>query len=529
MVIEFSRRLSKSLTVVAIGLAISNCGGGSDDSDDGDSVDEQIDNALSAAFPTGLSLSVFPNSTTASALLEEDAVPTVKAEKDETIKMMNGKADSCLPPAFARMPRDGGENCYEFDQEMIYGQRQGTYYGTTNGKNEAGEACLPAFARGQVSDIKLKVDRALNLSLAALCQIKKNGDDTTPPEVGEEKDLKPALVDAMGDKADSITSATLSREEDVALVDGTGEVFKTEIVMTDKEGRERSVNIYQVVTDKDKGLYEGKFWFKEAGGNDNGGKVHMSSIKYARFENSSGDLEIKAELKSAGVNTVLADDAFVNGELDFNTGANFSVNENDNAYGNYSGTGINQNNDAFGNMTYVALNIKDKDSSGKVSYWKNPGANFNENARGMVFELTADADGKLSGCGTSGAASAEMGNAISIRKTIKKGLDPLKAQGFFHPFFNDSTGNGTDATGSFFTKASAKWYKPNLSDDTIANTFSDSQHGDSFSKQCVTQNADGVYEIDTAQTTEDAGYEVTDDAAESVAGLDVSDIEITVE
>jgi hypothetical protein len=183
-------------------------------------------------------------------------------------------------------------------------------------------------------------------------------------------------------------------------------------------------------------------------------------------------------------------------------------------------------------MTFIGVNVDPETGAGAVSYWQNPGSNFTESARGMVFNLTASAaNDSLSGCGLTGArigANNDPGNGVSIRRAIKEDkLGSLVPNGFYHPFFNtDSTppGNEVDScspvSGQAYdyhcTKSTVPvyvWSRPQMGTNSYVADWVTKQIGASVSRQCVTQNvATGLYEIDAAKITPAAGYVLIDGA-----------------
>lgn len=250
------------------------------------------------------------------------------------------------------------------------------------------------------------------------------------------------------------------------------------------------------------------------------------------------DYHIKAELRRAQINVDLADVAIDNGLVNYNAGADFTGDEDSQTYGQYlksDGSAFDQANDAVTGMMYVAFDMNKTDNSGTFAYFQNPGGSYGENARGMIFELTADDDGLLSGCGVSGATTGEanFADGISIRKSVNESGVVLKPAGYFHPFFKTYTSGdpqcgvsstATDADGTYYQTSCTspqahvrKWYVPEITDSTIATNFVTQSNGTLVSRQCVKQNSTGKYVIDTAEITEDTGYEVIDAADTSNA------------
>ena len=168
-------------------------------------------------------------------------------------------------------------------------------------------------------------------------------------------------------------------------------------------------------------------------------------------------------------------------------------------------------------MLFVGFDLNADNDTGTFEYWQNPGGNYNEAARGMVFKLEQNATtGRLEGCGMSGAAmGATMDQSLSIRKSIKAGSS-LGVTGSYHPFFNtatDQNGSGS-CTSSGCTRTgnpSASWNLPAFSvaaNVTAAAVWAKDQHSNYVSRQCVGQSAAGVYEIDVNKIADTAGYEL---------------------
>jgi hypothetical protein len=248
-----------------------------------------------------------------------------------------------------------------------------------------------------------------------------------------------------------------------------------------------------------------------------------------------GKPRLKAQLLRARVVEALSTNVFKNGVLDLNVSNNAN-----NEYQNPAG-GTYQNNQALSGMTYIGLNVDPETGAGAVSYWQNPGSNYTESARGMVFNLSsAEANSSLSGCGLTGARkgenSANPGDGMSIRKAIKEGkLASLVPNGFYHPFFNTESSDPNNQTScnaasgqpyDYDCTDGSVWYSPRLSSPLKADWVT-KQMGPAVSRQCVKQNVtSGLYEIDTSKITEQAGFVLIDGAnppaADKVTAPDLS-------
>jgi hypothetical protein len=122
----------------------------------------EVSSSLGAAYPESLAISVFPETVDAEAqsagtiavpLLEEDGAQSIRQKVKQQKKFLSGNVDSCIPSSLKlRTPRKP-ESCYEFDQDMLVGSRNGKSLGTHDGKSSGGEACLVAFARAEIDSV----------------------------------------------------------------------------------------------------------------------------------------------------------------------------------------------------------------------------------------------------------------------------------------------------------------------------------------------------------------------------------------
>jgi len=533
--------------VLALGaIGVSGCGGGGDDDDEvvaeegvptsttsgsTSSTSSSSTKKLSNLYPVDLGLTLFPTSTSASLHLQEQVADGASAgeslskKKADAEKRLNGEGD-CMPPNLAKKPpNEGAEKCYEFDQDMVYGSRDGTtYYGTLDGYNSKGEACLPAFARSRVDQVADMVDRATGMIQAMFCQAKKADANIALPESGKSVDLLSALKNAFGSKANKITTAKMSRE---ATDDSSGNpIYVSEVEMVDANNQTRIVSL--VHSPRTNGDYVGTLInavyqneSTQQGWDKN--KVHYITVSYAKTT-TSGKSILDYEARSARINSELTDVFSADGDLNFNVGADFTVDSSNASYGNYKkadGTFFAQSNDAISGIVYIVAQVNPSDNTGTFLYSQNPGGNYSEPARGMVASLSLDSNGVLGGCALSGAVFTSQGQRVSIRKSLKEGLT-LDPTGFYHPFFNTMTSNnataattGSDASGSYYTRtvtagansATAKWYIPKTVTNADATTFVTSQTGNFISRQCF-DLVGGKYVIDTTDIPDTAGFQL---------------------
>lgn len=543
---RIKQKLPAIVAMVAIGFGAS-CKKKSDDDDDDDDSATSIfsggggvgdGSSLAAVYPGQLALAVFTSESGTALRLTEDAAAAdrpIKERAAEEEKIASGEAESCFSPALARQePPEGGENCYEFDQDMIYGGRASeAKKGTKNGLNAAGEACLVAYAKNRAAVINDMLDKAKGTIATMLCQAKKADPSTSlPAQVGEQLDLKEILASAFeGKGAAAVESAVLERLED----DAEGNpVFRSAAKMTFGE-RSRSVVLVHVPSLTDPEVYYGSMATIADGAGD--GKKMIMTIVYAKTLADDGTYRMSAELRRAGVAEELVNGAIgSDGQLDFNAHRDFSGSENDPTYGRgkkADGSHYDFNSD-FSGQTLITFQVNPETDEGSFTYWQNPGSNFGEAARGMVAEV-AIVDGVKKGCAASGAAldKDNIGKGYSIASSIKSGVS-LAPNGFYHPFFNDqdcSVSTGSDSDGSYksCTKngGTLKWYAPNVADSALADDFVADQRGGIVTRQCYEFDATaGLYVVDTAEIDEAAGYELfrNTETAKFVAAPDVGDV-----
>src|SRR5690606_9430188 len=108
---------------------------------------------------------------------------------------LKGEGDCINLNQFRSLKAAPSVTCYEFDSDMnpsrFSGGPGGTQeFGTVDGTNGEGEACLVTFTRAEVAEAVQTVDKALALISGMLCQAKKDGQAAEMPSVGEELNLK---------------------------------------------------------------------------------------------------------------------------------------------------------------------------------------------------------------------------------------------------------------------------------------------------------------------------------------------------
>ncbi|MBC7659240.1 MAG: hypothetical protein H7249_05980 [Chitinophagaceae bacterium] len=480
---------------------------------------EAVASALTKAYPGSLAISVFPVTTSTNLdLTADDPAPdSIKGKEVEAKSYLDGTAEHCLPPALLRPALPIDESCYEFDQDMIYGTKDGHAKGTKTGKSSltgSKEACLVSFSRAQVKQIEYIIDQGLGLQQAMICQAAKDGLDISKAETADGMDLAPKLAEA-ADKSADARKPTIKVTEAKMLKDAGG-VYRVSIkVSMAKDGQEniQTYTLAHVPDARDNTIYHGVMSLTRDEpsnrGNTTIGKRYIS-VSYTRTLDADGSSHLKTELRSARLTTELDSKAYnTDGTLNYNAGA-----DDNGAY-----TGIASADRAISNQVLVAFDLNTETSTGTFEYWQNPGSNYSEPARGMIFKLEKNATtGRLEGCGMSGAAlgaTPSMQNAVSIRKSIKAGTS-LMTTGSFHPFFNLEGSGSCTGTPSTCTKTvsspaplTATWEIPVFTaadNTTAAATWAKNQVTPFVTRQCVAQNADGIYEIDTALVSEAQGY-----------------------
>ena len=234
--------------------------------------------ALSAAYPSGLALAVFPQATTASISLgrlsgnsdDKLAVTITSAEKDQTVaakgkegdKLVNGTADTCMPSSLSNTERAAStETCYEFDQDMNYGGTAVSSLGTKTGLNSKNEACMVAFARAQMDSIVQTVDQTLGYVQSMMCQAKKSGLDVNLA-ANATLDLTTSIKTALGAKATTVTSAIITRLTDI----DSRPVYRSDVKLTDASSRTREIHlVHSPASQTTNATYNGTLWMQMSG------------------------------------------------------------------------------------------------------------------------------------------------------------------------------------------------------------------------------------------------------------------------
>jgi hypothetical protein len=470
-----------------------------------------------AAYPSGLAISVYPQTNSTALNLDDNKEQSVKAKNEEAGKRLRGEGE-CFPPALVKpAPMDGNETCYEFDSEMIVvNNASGPVYlsGTSDGKSKitgSSEACMVSFTRGKVKQLSAMVDRTLGMVQMMICQAKKSGTTLLPAADGESIDFK-AIMDAAATAAGKdpskmpVSAAKMTRsgtkyvtEIEMKMPSIPGGAAgandpKEKIILTHNPGSDEATYTGTIVIRRDKDF-----------GAQNADKERILTINYER----SGD-SVKYKLLTASLNTKISANAVVDGKLDLNVSTN--------ANGEYvdptTNSAFTQQNDAASGIMMIGYNMNPNTGAGNFAYWVNPGATFDEKPRGFMSSVTADATtGLMSGCASSGAFSQG-----SIRKSIKNSLE-IKPDGSHHPFacYRDSNSNCPLTNNLYYVSTRGQapsaitlhMYVPvgsSIAGDTWTKSQSTSGAQGLVARQCFAQGSDGVYTIDATKTPDTAGF-----------------------
>jgi hypothetical protein len=136
----------------------------------------------------------------------------------------------------------------------------------------------------------------------------------------------------------------------------------------------------------------------------------------------------------------------------------------------------------------VKFDMNPDTNKGSILYAMNPGGSKQESSRGLLYNTESTADGKLKGCGVSGA-TANVSIRAALEDPEKNSLQPVR---YWHP-------RGAQ----------------NLHPDKDPR-YSATGEGNAVTQQCFKQNDDGLYVIDTEKTTHERGYEVVETKAVKV-------------
>ena len=264
----------------------------------------------------------------------------------------------------------------------------------------------------------------------------------------------------------SVSKAQIARLND----QGGKKVFRTDIELTrthpeKKDSRKYEIHVVHSPQNDENTAYQGNVWIKhdlEAGGTN--AKVKAMNLSYVAKVETGKPRRVKFEQRMGEfLSTTNPFDA--KGFIDFNQGA-----ESDGQFAEdkVSPPVVSDQNKHLSNMKYLSFDGYPTDGVMNFSYWRNPGQNYNENARGFIFNVTRTDTGEIKGCGIAGAAkNDDVTNAISIRQALKTGVT-LQPKGYLRPFMCHSGGGNDPAN----------------------------RHGPKVWRQCFKQQSDGKYAIE---------------------------------
>jgi hypothetical protein len=120
-------RLSTFCSVAAVASVSWNCGKKKDGASSPAAAPAV--SGLASAYPSGLALSVLPQSGTGAALTlnlvtDESKDASFQQKTQESNDLVTGKSTDCLPTSLKRTAFNPlPTKCYEFDSDMIYGRK----------------------------------------------------------------------------------------------------------------------------------------------------------------------------------------------------------------------------------------------------------------------------------------------------------------------------------------------------------------------------------------------------------------------
>ncbi len=454
-------------------------------------------NALAVAYPGALALSVFPASPTA-LTAEEAPGASYQTKVADAGKRLRGEGDCFVAGQIAEHKQTSTEVlCYEFDSDMNPSTFTGgpgpvaKTTGTIDGTDGSGQACMVTFAKDQVDAITAKVDRALAVVQGLLCVSKKNAEakgEAVAAIVPGEAPLELATLVNEGLPKNSPIEFVKANLSAVAN-EGGSITYVTEVTIKNPFGKVDSIvlNHTPAVGDlAENGVLS--FVREPLGTSDPNYRPHDEQKDSEKSDVMT--ISYRNNVSAEGVKTVVAE---------LNQARVHSKYEPLNAAGliNYAAIPVSATNDQISAIKYVSFNINPDNGAGNLSYWINPGGRVEESARGFLFEIKADAEGNLSGCGISGATSDVSIRAVNADLT--KTLAPTR---YWHPRGKVNTNPQKDERYTINAISNS-----NLLVNGPPPGGSSSLEGPFVTKQCFTQ-ADGVYKINSELTTSPQGYDV---------------------
>lgn len=419
---------------------------------------------------------------------------------NEQQKLLSGESESCFGPDVLdalRFEADESDRCYEFDQGILNATSCG-----------GEEACLVASSRNLIEESAAIVEAGLGLMQAVVCAAKKNGVEGLP-KPGKSFDLTKEIEASKPNDPNAPTFKSVKMER-IDSSDGNPVIRSTVVIETTggktseytlshspsaEKGNEEYSGVFSIKRDPmqqpegdhqqgDMGAPSFNLQMQNIGpipeelkpygtvANNILGEMgkDVTSVQYSK-SGTGTDERIKVEIRDARINSLhepFDDEGLVN----YNSGADLKDPASD-SYGNFPW----EANAYLSQVRYVLMDVNPLTSEGNIAFWRNPGGSWDESARGFIFEISYDdTTGTLKGCGIVGAALTQ--NESSVRQAILKDVD-LDPTGTYTPqvCWKEPGGGGTQ--------------KPAY-----------------VMKQCFSQNSDGFYKIDTAETTSSQGFDL---------------------
>jgi hypothetical protein len=406
---------------------------------------------------------------------------TARSKAADTLSALKGK--DCVTPTLKRslrrlvtinkssMNADGWGNCYLPDFGIVEGKFPGSE-----------DACMIGNSRFELGEISTLVDMALAFDQAMLCQAKKDALENEL-DVGESRDLTKSLRKALEDP-DVKSRANVASAKLALSGSDTSKIYTTDLVinvfMRDESSTPITFKLVHKPADETNASYSGTMTIvyldqrpimdKEV--------TRALSLSYSKAAEKVGEIDtsrIKYDLRTS---TYAKDKVKFNadGLLEFNTG----------------GCGVET--DAFAPMQLVTYDGYPELDVAKMASWTNFGKNYDEAARGFVFDVRRE-NGVAKGCAIAGSAGymlpgdyngdATPVGSFSIRKALASDLT-LSPLGYWQPMLcREDTGTNPN-TGRYGTKV---W------------------------QQCFKKDETGAWVIDTEKTTSASGFDFVDIAA----------------
>jgi hypothetical protein len=431
---------------------------------------------------------------------------------------------SCLHPSLLGNPKMVEESCYQPGTSMLFGSIDGALFGTQNGSNAKGEACLPAAQRSLSLGTKVFVDKALASFQTSFCQLAKVNQPITLPEKSTATDLKKHLKE-FGGVFSQVSEFKLARLGDfegkptyqwtLKFENGAGKKFSFMLTMSNQS---------QPNLKKWMGVLNGSITQEKSSFG-----AEMNQIASLRFQASNDPkfsfsedtsfrgMRYKWVRKGALFTPDAGESVFLpNGDVDFN--------KNSDLQGNYSSLGqVIAQGENYASDFHVWLGATLGGQKHKMVHWTSRYPEYYAPAAGMVWEMALDpGNGIQKGCfweGSSRVESSSLGvpDYSSLRRSAMAEKD-LALRGFYHPTLylpeeggdlfqgcaiksNQTSGSDrlhqVDCPGGVLAGGtSIKWYKPRSS-SADAQAFFSNQAGSTIVKQCFKkENSQGKYEVD---------------------------------